>query len=89
MNPTQKKPTQPKKANGIHYQTGPFKETIELIEDVVTRENIPRKSAYAIGNAIKYLLRVGKKQGEDWQDDVEKAENYLHRARTGEWNCKR
>lgn len=89
MNPTQKKPTQQKKASGIHYQTGPFKETIELIEDVVTRENIPRKSAYAIGNAIKYLLRVGKKQGEDWQDDVEKAENYLHRARTGEWNCKR
>ena len=85
MKPTPKT----KKAAGTHYDMEPIHETIEIIEDVVTRENIPRKAAYSIGNAIKYLLRVGKKQGEDWQDDVEKAENYLHRARTGEWNSKR
>lgn len=82
-------PTKNNKVAGIHYDMKPYHETIQIIEDVVTRENIPRKSAYAIGNAIKYLLRVGKKQGEDWQDDVEKAENYLHRALTGEWKCKR
>ena len=74
-----------RKAAGTHYDMKPIHETIEIIEDVVNRENIPRPSAFAIGNAIKYLLRVGKKQGEDWQDDVEKAENYLHHARTGEW----
>ena len=82
-------PAKNNKAAGTHYDMEPIHETIEIIEDVVTRENIPRKAAYSIGNAIKYLLRVGKKQGEDWQDDVEKAENYLHRARTGEWNSKR
>ena len=81
------KPTN--KAAGTHYDMEPIHETIEIIEDVVTRENIPRKAAYSIGNAIKYLLRVGKKQGEDWQDDVEKAENYLHRALPGDWKCKR
>lgn len=79
------KPAQNRKAAGTHYDMKPIHETIEIIEDVVDRENIPRPAAFAIGNAIKYLLRVGKKQGEDWQDDVEKAENYLHRARTGEW----
>ena len=82
-------PTKNTKVAGTHYDMKPIHETIQIIEDVVTRENIPRKSAYAIGNAIKYLLRVGKKQGENWQDDVEKAENYLHRALTGEWKCKR
>lgn len=27
----------------------------------------------------------GKTNGESWHEDVAKAENYLHRARTGEW----
>lgn len=81
------KTSQKSKAAGTHYDMSPVHEAIEIIEDVVTRENIPRRAAYAIGNAIKYLLRAGKKQGEDWQDDVEKAENYLHRAHTGEWKC--
>jgi hypothetical protein len=47
--------------------------------------DIPRKAIFPICNAVKYLLRCGAKQGESWRDDVAKAENYLHRARTGEW----
>lgn len=73
------------KVQGKHYDLGCGVETIKIIETIVNRENIPRKAAYAIGNAVKYLLRTGVKEGEYWQDDVAKAENYLHRALTGEW----
>lgn len=72
------------KVKGTHYDIGNI-ETIRIIETIVGRNEIPRKPAYAIGNAVKYLLRCGAKQGESWRDDVAKAENYLHRARTGEW----
>lgn len=72
------------KVKGKHYAIGNI-ETIRIIECIVGREEIPRKPAYAIGNAVKYLLRCGAKNGERWQEDVAKAENYLHRARTGEW----
>lgn len=76
------------KVKGEHYDKCGC-ETIVIIENVVNRENIPRKAAYNIGNAIKYLLRLGLKQGESWEEDVAKAENYLHRARTGEWSLKK
>ena len=72
------------KIKGTHYDIGNI-ETIRIIEAIVGRNEIPRKPAYAIGNAVKYLLRCGAKHGESWQEDVAKAENYLHRARTGEW----
>lgn len=76
------------KVQGKHYD-GCGVETIEIIESVVNREKLPRNAAYSIGNAIKYLLRVGLKDGESWEDDVAKAENYLHRARTGVWGLKK
>lgn len=72
------------KVKGKHYEIGNI-ETIRIIEAIVGRDEIPRKPAYAIGNAVKYLLRCGAKNGERWQEDVAKAENYLHRALTGEW----
>jgi len=33
----------------------------------------------------KHTSRAGEKKGEDWKKELEKAENYLHRARTGNW----
>ena len=72
------------KVKGKHYEIGNI-EAIRIIEAIVGRDEIPRKPAYAIGNAVKYLLRCGAKHVERWQEDVAKAENYLHRARTGEW----
>lgn len=78
------KPSPNTKVQGKHYDFLKF-ETIEVIEAVVRREELPRESAYCIGNALKHLLRAGLKEGEDWMDDVEKAENYLHRATTGDW----
>lgn len=73
-----------KKVEAVHYDATPV-ETIEIIESIVNREQIPRKAAYAIGNAVKYLFRAGLKEFENWEDDVAKAENYLHRALTGKW----
>lgn len=73
---------------GAHYDlkspTGSF-ESIDVLEAVVSRESLPRPVAYCIGNALKYLLRAGNKPGVSWWDDLAKAENYLHRARTGAW----
>lgn len=73
------------KVAGKHYDFPQCSETIDVIEMVVSRDGLPRKSAYCIGNALKYLLRAGNKPGEQWKDDIAKAENYLHRALTGEW----
>lgn len=73
------------KVAGKHYDFEPVNETIELIELVVERGAIPRKSAYMIGTALKYIMRAGTKPNEGWEDDVAKAMNYLHRALKGEW----
>ena len=37
----------------------------------------------SIAMALKYLLRCGSKDAPE--EELRKAENYLHRARTGEW----
>lgn len=78
-----------KPVDGKHYDFENVNETIDVIEMIVGRESIPRKSAYCIGNAVKYLLRAGVKSSETWKDDVAKAENYLHRALTSEWITKK
>lgn len=73
---------------GKHYDLPqPIKESIELIEQLMDRQNIPRRPAFMIGQALRYIMRCGVKT-EDWGADIAKAENYLHRALTGEWNEK-
>lgn len=75
-------------AAGKHYDfPQPVKEAIELIEQLMDRQNIPRRPAFMIGQALRYIMRCGVKT-EDWGADIAKAENYLHRALTGEWNEK-
>ena len=76
--------TKLEKVKGTHYYIAGIS-TIEILESIAEREDIPRKAVFPICNAVKYLLRCGAKKGESWSDDVAKAENYLHRARTGEW----
>lgn len=38
-----------------------------------------------IAQAIRYLLRAGEKEGQSASKDLDKAANYVHRARTGAW----
>lgn len=74
-------------AEGSYYD-GKF-ETIEYIEYVVGKlvENgIEPKRAFCIGMALKYLSsRLGAKADTPVELDLQKAENYVHRALWGEW----
>lgn len=63
-----------------HYNTSEI-ETIDFIEQVI--KDYPPEKAFHIGNAIKYLARAPHKGSTD--DDLYKAENYIHRVRTGKW----
>ena len=64
----------------IHY-TQNDTEVIEFIEQVI--KHYPTPEAYHIGNVIKYIARAPHKG--NYIEDLEKAENYLHRALRGEW----
>ena len=65
-----------------HYKLGHF-EAIDVIERVINSDNLTPDQVFAVGNALKYLLRLGKK--DEVADELFKAENYLHRARVGTW----
>lgn len=55
----------------------------DVMERVESAEGFGMSQAWAVGNALKYLLRAGKKDALD--TELGKAENYLHHALTGEW----
>lgn len=59
----------------------------DVIADVMGRvesaEGFGMSQAWDVGNALKYLLRAGRKDALDIE--LGKAENYLHHALTGEW----
>ena len=65
-------------------------ETIDVIERLICN-GIPEeyhetiKRNYCVGQAFKYLDRQGKKSTESIDKELTKAENYIHRARTGKW----
>ena len=63
-----------------HYNVSEI-EVIHFIEQVT--KDYPPEMAFHIGNAIKYLARAPHKGS--YEKDLYKAEDYIHRARTGEW----
>lgn len=72
---------------GAHYRKVGGREAIDVIESLLDDDNglSPRRK-FLVANAMKYLLRLGRKDGDAGTlADLYKAENYLHRARTGEW----
>lgn len=62
-----------------HYEGAT--EAIDVIEAVVG--GLDGRSAYLLGNVIKYAVRAGRKG--DAATDLAKAANYAHRLVTGEW----
>lgn len=58
-------------------------ETIEFIEEVITLMRLKPREAYALGNALKYARRAGRKG--DWREDAYKCADYLARFRDGDW----
>lgn len=61
-----------------YYNTGE-KETIEIIEDAGLGKG------FCLGNAIKYLSRAGKKDGESEAKDLKKARDYICRYSHKVW----
>lgn len=80
-----------KTATGEYYE-GAKVETIDFLEEMIKKllENgIPPERAYDVVCALKYLsTRLGSKDDTPYQLDLLKAENYIHRARTGHWFSK-
>ena len=64
-------------------------ETIDYLENMLVEfleNNIPPERAYDVVSALKHLSpRLGAKADQPYQLDLMKAENYIHRARTGKW----
>jgi len=83
--------TNNKTATGEYYE-GTRVETIDFLEEMLTKlleNNIPPERAYDVVCALKYLsARLGSKDDTPYQLDLLKAENYIHRARTGHWFSK-
>lgn len=70
-----------------HYKEGPV-ETIEILESIVDSKErkLSPKQRFSVAQAVRYLMRAGLKGGpEDVLKDLQKAENYVHRAVCGEW----
>lgn len=59
-------------------------EPIEVMELVAENTQVPPKVRLNVAQAIKYLLRLGYK-GSSYQEDLDKAIDYLWRARWGTW----
>lgn len=72
-------------ANDQHYASKDIEPILVQEQIMETVSEIPAKARLCIAQAIRYLMRAGTKQGEDWKKELSKAENYIHRARTGEW----
>ena len=65
-------------------------EPIGVMEERMVPDNHLTNGPYHIERlnlsiAIKHIMRAGKKEGQPWEKDIQKAQNYLHRALTGEW----
>lgn len=66
-----------KAAAGAHYKKGKF-EVWEVIEEL--QKTWPPEVRYHVGSALKYLGRLGAKEGASVTDDIEKAITFLTRA---------
>lgn len=75
------------RATGEYYD-GEIETTtyLESMSRSLTKNKVDPARAYNIVAALKYLSsRLGAKDGSPIKVDLMKAENYIHRARTGKW----
>lgn len=70
-----------------HYKADKV-EVIEILEEIISnpKRQLTLKQRWNVAQAVRYLLRLGLK-GDifDAEKDLQKAENYVHRALTGSW----
>lgn len=70
-----------------HYKADKV-ETIEILEEIISnpKRQLTPKQRWNAAQAVRYLLRLGLKgEVSDVEKDLQKAENYVHRALTGGW----
>ncbi len=63
-------------------------EPIRIMEELhgrLLKLGVSADAALNITLAQKHITRAGMKAGNDWSREIEKAINYLTRAKTGEW----
>ena len=59
---------------------------LEFLIDALIRNGVPPARAFDVVLAVKYQSpRLGAKADQPIELDLMKAENYIHRARTGKW----
>lgn len=56
---------------------------IEALGVLLARRGVDPKKIYHLQQVVRYIWRLGAKDAMD--TELGKAENYIHRARTGEW----
>ena len=72
------------KTKPMHYDGGVDVAALqEYVMQNVLNASLDPKAALWAGTAVKHLLRCGLK--DDYRLDLKKAEDYLHRARKGEF----
>ena len=76
---------------GSHYKENRAVETSDLMEQVASNvysDTSDIKKALWSAISMKHLDRAGTKKGAEVDDELLKVENYVHRARTGNWIIK-
>ena len=63
---------------GTHYTVPGVPEAWEVIEAL--QSAWPEDVRYHVGNVLKYVFRLGRKQGASVESDLEKIRNYADRA---------
>lgn len=74
--------------NHDHHYSKKIIEPIEVIEETIDRlivSGVTPKSAFNVSQSLKYILRAGLKENENPHKEIDKALNYLYRAKHGEW----
>lgn len=60
-------------------------EPVTVSEMMMENEAIPAKARYHAAKAVEYFTRAGRKEGQDWKKEFEKALNHGYRAIHGKW----
>lgn len=68
----------PASADSRHYVVTGVPEAWEVIEAL--QSSWPEDVRYHVGNVLKYVFRLGRKQGASVESDLEKIRNYADRA---------
>lgn len=60
-------------------------EPVTISEMMMENEAIPPRARYHAAKAVEYFTRAGRKEGQDWKKEFEKALNHGYRAIHGKW----